>query len=162
MKRIIITAAALVAAIPASLGLMGNASFAQSVPVRVPAHATLLPDPNRHVEIGDDNGGAGTHVESGDDKGGAGTHVESGDDKGGASTHVESGDDKGGASTHVESGDDKGGASASVSSGGDKGGLNSTQMQASNDKVSTSTAGKADDGAKVDVKGGTDDGAGHQ
>ena len=123
MKRIIITAAALVAAIPASLGLMGNASFAQSVPVRVPAHATLLPDPNRHVEIGDDNGGA---------------------------------------STHVESGDDKGGASASVSSGGDKGGLNSTQMQASNDKVSTSTAGKADDGAKVDVKGGTDDGAGHQ
>jgi len=136
MKRIIITAAALVAAIPASLGLMGNASFAQSVPVRVPAHATLLPDPNRHVEIGDD--------------------------KGGASTHVESGDDKGGASTHVESGDDKGGASASVSSGGDKGGLNSTQMQASNDKVSTSTAGKADDGAKVDVKGGTDDGAGHQ
>jgi len=40
MKRIIITGAALLAAIPASLGLIGNASFAQSVPVRVPSQAT--------------------------------------------------------------------------------------------------------------------------
>jgi len=136
MKRIIITAAALVAAIPASLGLMGNASFAQSVPVRVPAHATLLGDPSKHIEIGDDNGGASAHLESGDDKGGASAHLESGDDKGGASTHVSPGDDKGG--------------------------LNSTQIEAGNDKVSTSTSGKADDGAKVDVKGGTDDRAGHQ
>jgi len=136
MKRIIITAAALVAAIPASLGLMGNASFAQSVPVRVPAHATLLGDPSKHIEIGDDNGGASAHLESGDDKGGASAHLESGDDKGGASTHVSPGDDKGG--------------------------LNSTQIEAGNDKVSTSTSGKADDGAKVDVKGGRDDGAGHQ
>ena len=149
MKRIIITAAALVAAIPASLGLMGNASFAQSVPVRVPAHATLLGDPSKHIEIGDDNGGASAHLEPGDDKGGASAHLEPGDDKGGASAHLEPGDDKGGASTHVSPGDDKGG-------------LNSTQIEAGNDKVSTSTSGKADDGAKVDVKGGTDDGAGHQ
>ena len=45
MKRIIITGAALLAAIPASLGLMGNASFAQSVPVRVPSQATLVGGP---------------------------------------------------------------------------------------------------------------------
>jgi hypothetical protein len=149
MKRIIITAAALAAAIPASLGLMGNASFAQSVQVRVPAHAILLPAQSKHVEIGDDHGGLSAHVEPGDDKGGASAHVEPGDDKGGASAHVEPGDDKGGATAHVEPGDDKGG-------------LNSTQIQASNDKVSTSTSGKADDGAKVDVKGGKDDGSGHQ
>jgi hypothetical protein len=136
MKRIIITAAALVAAIPASLGLMGNASFAQSVPVRVPAHATLLGDPSKHIEIGDDNGGSSAHLESGDDNGGSSAHLKSGDDKGGASTHVAPRDDKGG--------------------------LKSTQIAAGNDKVSTSTSGKADDGAKVDVKGGTDDGAGHQ
>jgi hypothetical protein len=136
MKRIIITAAALVAAIPASLGLMGNASFAQSVPVRVPAHATLLGDQSKHLEIGDD--------------------------KGGLSTHLESGDDKAGASAHLEPGDDKGGASTPVAPGDDKGSLNSTQIKAGNDKVSTSTSGKADDGAKVDVQGGTDNGAGHQ
>ena len=123
MKRILITAAVLVAAVPASLGLIGNASFAQSVQVRVPAHAILLDDQNKHIEIGDDKGGASTHVESG---------------------HVRSA-----ATTHVEPGDDKGG-------------LNSTQIEASNDKVSTSTSGKADDGAQVDVKGGTNDGAGHQ
>ena len=149
MKRILITAAVLVAAVPASLGLIGNASFAQSVQVRVPAHAILLDDQNKHIEIGDDKGGASTHVESGDDKGGASTHVKSGDDKGGASTHVESGHVRSAATTHVEPGDDKGG-------------LNSTQIEASNDKVSTSTSGKADDGAQVDAKGGTNDGAGHQ
>jgi hypothetical protein len=136
MKRIIITAAALLAAIPAILGLMGNASFAQSVPVRVPAHATLLGDQSKHVQIGDD--------------------------KGGLSTHLEPGDDKAGSSAHAEPGDHQGGASTPVSPGDDKGGLNSTQIEAGNGKVSTSTSGKVDDGAKVDVKGGTDDGAGHQ
>jgi len=123
MKRIIITAAALVAAIPASLGLMGNASFAQSVPVRVPAHATLLGVPSKHIEIGDDKGGLTAHAEPGDDKGGASTHVESGDDKGGANT---------------------------------------TQIQAGDDKVSTSTSGKVNNDGKLDVKGGSDDGAGHK
>ncbi|MEP7018251.1 MAG: hypothetical protein ABI899_09565, partial [Actinomycetota bacterium] len=87
MKRIILTAAALVATIPAGLGMMGNASFAQSVPVRVPAQATLLESPSPHVESGDDKGGSSTHVESGDDKGGSSTHIESGDHKGGLSTH---------------------------------------------------------------------------
>jgi len=60
MKRIIITGAALLAILPASLGLIGNASFAQSAPVRVPSQATVL----------DDRGGLATHAEPGDDKGG--------------------------------------------------------------------------------------------
>ena len=123
MKRIIITGAALLAIIPASLGLIGNASFAQTVPVRVPSQATLVGGQSRHIEIGDD--------------------------KGGLSTHVEPGDDKGGLSTHVEPGDDKGG-------------LNATQIEGTDDKVSTSGSGKVDDGAKVDVKGGADDSAGHK
>ena len=121
MKRIIISAAALLAVIPASLGLMGNASFAQSVPVRVPAQVTHVGSQSEHIEIGDD--------------------------KGGLSTHVESGDDKGGLSTHVEPGDDKGG-------------LNGTHVAASDDKVSAHTSGKV--GAKVDVRRGSDQGAGHQ
>jgi|BarGraNGADG00312_2_1021985.scaffolds.fasta_scaffold14834_3 hypothetical protein len=73
MKRIIITGAALLAILPASLGLIGNASFAQSAPVRVPSQATVL----------DDRGGLATHAEPGDDKGGLATHAEPGDDKGG-------------------------------------------------------------------------------
>jgi len=149
MKRIIITGAALLAIIPASLGLIGNASFAQTVPVRVPSQATLVGGQSRHIEIGDDKGGLSAHVEPGDDKGGLSTHVEPGDDKGGLSTHVEPGDDKGGLSTHVEPGDDKGG-------------LNATQIEGTDDKVSTSGSGKVDDGAKVDVKGGADDSAGHK
>jgi len=136
MKRIIITGAALLAIIPASLGLIGNASFAQTVPVRVPSQATLVGGQSRHIEIGDDKGGLSTHVEPGDDKGGLSTHVEPGDDKGGLSTHVEPGDDKGG--------------------------LNATQIEGTDDKVSTSGSGKVDDGAKVDVKGGADDSAGHK
>jgi hypothetical protein len=136
MKRIIITGAALLAIIPASLGLIGNASFAQTVPVRVPSQATLVGGQSRHIEIGDDKGGLSAHVEPGDDKGGLSTHVEPGDDKGGLSTHVEPGDDKGG--------------------------LNATQIEGTDDKVSTSGSGKVDDGAKVDVKGGADDSAGHK
>ena len=136
MKRIIITGAALLAIIPASLGLIGNASFAQTVPVRVPSQATLVGGQSRHIEIGDDKGGLSAHVEPGDDKGGLSTHVEPGDDKGGLSAHVEPGDDKGG--------------------------LNATQIEGTDDKVSTSGSGKVDDGAKVDVKGGADDSAGHK
>ncbi len=124
MKRIIISAAALLAVIPASLGLMGNASFAQSVPVRVPAQATLV-------------GSLSTHVEAGDDKGGLSTHVEAGVDEGALN------------GTHVEP-------------GVDKGALNGTHVPSSDGKVRANTSGKVDDGAKVDVKGGTDDGAGHE
>ena len=45
MKRIILTAGiAVLAAIPATLGLIGNASFGESVPISIPAGATLLDD----------------------------------------------------------------------------------------------------------------------
>src|SRR5665647_255137 len=84
MKRIIVAAAALLAVLPASLGLIGNASFAQSVPVRIPSQATVL----------DDRGGLSTQVQPGDDKGGPSTPVKPRDDKGGLSTPVKPGHDK--------------------------------------------------------------------
>ena len=47
MKRIVLTAAiAVLAAFPAAVGLIGNASFGESVPVHIPARATLIDDRN--------------------------------------------------------------------------------------------------------------------
>jgi hypothetical protein len=97
MKRIIIaTGAVLLASVPATLGLVGNTSFAQSVPVRVPQQASVLDDndrPTPHVETGDDNGGqrSPSAVETGDDNGGqrSPSAVEPGDDNGGLVTQVE-------------------------------------------------------------------------
>ena len=61
MKRLLIfTAAAVAAAVPAITGLAGNASFAQSVPVRVPAQVAA-------AQAADDKGGQSKHVEPGDD-----------------------------------------------------------------------------------------------
>ena len=135
MKRILITGAALLAVAPASLGLMGNASFAQSVPVRVPFQATVV--------------------------GGQSTQTGPGDDKGGSSIQTEPGDDKSGSSIHTEPGDDKSGSSTKVQSGSGKSGQIRTQTQATDDKVGTSGSGMVDDGGTVDVDGGTNDGAGH-
>ncbi len=57
MKRtLILTAAAVLAAVPATLGLLGNTSFGESVPVRVPAGATVLESrPASAPEPGDDS-----------------------------------------------------------------------------------------------------------
>ena len=93
MKRTIITlGAALLAAVPAAAGFIGNASFAEGVSVRVPAHAVVVP------AVADDRGGQGKHTEAGDDKGGrlATRTTEINDDKGGHGKHTEAGDDKGG------------------------------------------------------------------
>ena len=69
MKKLLITAAVVAAAaVPAVTGLVGNASFAQSVPVQVPAGAKTIDDHGRHAEPGDDRG---QHAEPGDDRGGA-------------------------------------------------------------------------------------------
>ncbi len=69
MKKLLITAAVVaIAAVPGVIGLVGNASFAQSVPVQVPAGASTLDDHGRHAEPGDDHG---RHAEPGDDRGGA-------------------------------------------------------------------------------------------
>ena len=136
MKRIIIaTGAALLAAIPAAIGLVGNTSFAQSVPVRVPSQAKVV----------DDNGGlrAPGATEPGDDNGGLTTHVEPGDDNGGLTTHVEPVDDNGGLTTHVEPGDDK------VSDSGSA--MDDNGVHGGTDTSRTGASGT----------GGKDDGSGH-
>ena len=90
MKKLLIAAAVVaVAAVPGVTGLVGNASFAQSVPVHVPAGVSTVDDHGRHAEPGDDRG---RHAEPGDDRG---RHAEPGDDRG---RHAEPGDDRGGAS----------------------------------------------------------------
>ena len=71
MKRILITVgAALLAAVPATMGLVGNTSFAQNIPVRVPSQASVLDDHGALraptvAEPRDDNGGTGKHAQIG-------------------------------------------------------------------------------------------------
>jgi hypothetical protein len=79
-KLLIAAAVAAIAAVPVVTGLLGNASFAQSVPVHVPAGARTIDDHSRHAEPGDDHG---RHAEPGDDRG---REAEPGDDRGGASS----------------------------------------------------------------------------
>ena len=68
MKKLLIGAAvAAFAAVPGVTGLVGNASFAQSVPVQVPAGASIIDDHGRHAEPQDDHG---VRAEPGDDRGG--------------------------------------------------------------------------------------------
>jgi hypothetical protein len=132
MKRTLITiSAAVLAAVPATVGLSGNASFAQTVPVRTPSQVTVAQDkgrPAEHAEPGDDKGGRHLAIQaarSADDKGGRGKHAEPGDDKGGRGKHAEPGDDKGGrhlATQAARSVDDKGGRGKHAEPGDDKGG----------------------------------------
>src|SRR5215471_16270350 len=69
MKKLLIAAAvAAIAAVPGVTGLVGNASFAQSVPVQVPAGAKTIDDHGHHAEPGDDRG---QRAEPGDDRVGA-------------------------------------------------------------------------------------------
>src|SRR4051794_8684704 len=84
MRRLTLAFAAVAALVPATLGLIGNSSFAQTVPTRVPASAQVVtnddssavptPVPTRTAEPGDDHGGdrpSGTRTaEPGDDHGG--------------------------------------------------------------------------------------------
>ena len=108
MKKLIIAAAvAALAAAPSVTGLMGNASFAQSVPVQVPAGARTIDDHGRHAEPGDDRG---QHAEPGDDRG---QHAEPGDDRGGASG-------PGAATTTQGSGDGQASGSVTAGDGGSR------------------------------------------
>jgi hypothetical protein len=63
-------------AVPADVGLVGNASFAHSVPVRVQSQAVAVDDKggqSKHVDASDDNGGLCNHIQAGDDdRGGKG------------------------------------------------------------------------------------------
>jgi hypothetical protein len=88
-KLLIAAAVAAIASVPAVTGLLGNASFVQSVPVHVPAGARTIDDHSHHAEPGDDRG---RHAEPGDDRG---RQAEPGDDRGAT---AEPGDDRGGAS----------------------------------------------------------------
>jgi hypothetical protein len=88
MKRIIMTVAAtLLAAVPATVGLVGNTSFAQSVPVRVPSQAVVVDDTagqSRHLSDTTrkvEDKGLTKEAEPGDDKGGLTKQAEPGDDK---------------------------------------------------------------------------------
>ena len=150
MKRILITVgAALLAAVPATMGLVGNTSFAQNIPVRVPSQASLLDDHGAlraptAAELGDDNGGQGTHAEPGDDNSGP-SAVQPRDDKSGSSNS--------GSSAPTPS-DDKSGRSATTPSA-------TTPIVP---KVSDKGSGKDDNGGHVvdsSTSGGKDDGSGH-
>jgi hypothetical protein len=137
MKKILIAAAvAAIAAVPAVTGLVGNASFAQSVPVQVPASARTIDDHGQHAEPGDDRG---RHAEPGDDPG---QHAEPGDDRG---RHAEPGDDRG---QRAEPGDDRGGASSQVAPATTRG----------SDDSRASGSPTVDDGGSQ--HGGHDDGSG--
>jgi len=150
MKRVAILAAAvLCAAAPASIGLIGNASFSEDVPVRVPERAVVLDvhgatpaaARTRTAEPGDDRPDGRT-----DDKGGRRRHdversagtpvatptVRATDDHGGGrrgaddpATH-DAGDDSGHRSgrsdgSHSGGSDDRSGSSGSGSSSGGSG-----------------------------------------
>jgi hypothetical protein len=150
MKRIIITGAALLTIVPASLGLISKVSFAQAAPVSVASQTSSVDDKGGlrvHAEPGDDKGGLRANVQPGDDKGGLRVHAEPGDDHGGLRIHAEPGDDKGGLRVHAEPGDDRGGLRVSTQRGDDKGGLRA-QAQSSDDKGGG--------------RGGKDDGPGHK
>jgi uncharacterized membrane protein YgcG len=88
MKRIVIAAAVVAAvALPAVIGLWGNASFSQAVPVRAPASGQVVapspspsltptpsPSPSSTAGTIDDHGGdvpRDQRVEPGDDRGGS-------------------------------------------------------------------------------------------
>lgn len=81
MKRTLVAVGLAIAAlIPATIGLLGNSSFAQSVPVRVPQVAQVLPgeatptptpSATSSHDAGDDHGGdrpRDSRVEPGDDR----------------------------------------------------------------------------------------------
>ncbi|HPZ70141.1 MAG TPA: hypothetical protein PL150_14830, partial [Dermatophilaceae bacterium] len=73
MKRIVMAIAATAAVVPAALGLLGNESFAQSLPTAVPASVQLVSSSSSTpAGTADDNGGdrATRTAEPGDDHGG--------------------------------------------------------------------------------------------
>lgn len=128
-------AAACAAAVPAVLGLSGNPSFSQHIPVPVPSKAHLVQFDDSGQAVGDitsstsdlryEDRSSGRVREPGDDRGSRSSSHEPGDDHGGerptasSSRHREPGDDRGGrtsgsTSASHEPGDDRGGRSTSA------------------------------------------------
>ena len=114
MKRILIgTAVAALVTVPAVVGLWGNASFSQQVPVRVPASgqvASPSPTPSGTPEGVDGNGGdtpRDQRTEPGDDR-----DVQGGTPAPSPSASSDTADDHGGDTPRdqrTETGDDHGG-----------------------------------------------------
>jgi hypothetical protein len=149
MKKLLIAGAvAAAAAVPGVTGLLGNASFAQSVPVQVPAGAVTIDDHGRHAEPGDDRG---RHAEPGDDRG---VTAEPGDDRG---VTAEPGDDRG---RHAEPGDDRG---VTAEPGDDRSGASgpgaATMTQSPSDGQASDSVTAGDGGSG---RGGHDDGSAHR
>lgn len=146
-KRILVGAGALlIVAAPAAIGLWGNASFAESVPVPVPSLAQVLaPTPSPSASV-DDHGGdvpRDQRVEPGDDRDGGATSTDDsapggdglhGSDDGAAVTTPEDAGGDAPRDTRVEPGDDR-----AVQGTGD------------------STQPRTDDSGRAE-SGGTDDG----
>ena len=90
MKRVIITlGAALFAVLPATLGFLGNSSFSQRVPVRVPSRAILVDGEGEQIARIKPADHKVVQPPASKDKGGPAKHVEPRDDKGGLRKHVE-------------------------------------------------------------------------
>ncbi len=154
MNRIAIFATAVaIAAVPAAIGLAGNASFAQGVSVRVPAHAILLSDDGTTLsaEPGDDSRATPSTTPIVDDKGGQSAHAEPGDDKGGQGAHAEPGDDKGASQQATRTSDDGTHHSSSTAT-------RVASASPSDDKGGHSGGGSSATGRH----GGSNDGSGHQ
>jgi len=102
-NRILLAAGALVVvAVPAVVGLWGNASFAQSVPVRVPASGQVVtPTPSPTVDVN----GSGTSGTSGSGSGSSGSGT-SGSGSSGHGGDDAAGDDHGGSGHGGHGGDD--------------------------------------------------------
>ena len=136
-------AAACAAAVPAVLGLSGNPSFSQHIPVPVPSKAHLVQFDDSGQAVGDIT--SSTSSLRYDDRS-SGREQEPGDDRGGSSG--EPGDDHGGdrtpASSSREPGDDHGGStSASRGPGGGQGGTSTPRTSA---PVSSTSSEPGDDG----------------
>ena len=112
MKRVLIAAAvAAVVAVPAVIGLWGNASFSQAVPVRAPETGQVVtPSPSSTSGTVDDHGGdtpRDQRTEPGDDR-----DVQGGTPASSPSASNDTADDHGGDAPRdqrTETGDDHGG-----------------------------------------------------
>ena len=147
MKRLLtFCVAASVAAVPAVLGLTGNQSFAQSVPVTVPTQAA-------NVRVADDHGGRSlSHSEAGDDSASrissprpTPSAIGTDDQRG------RSGRGSGGSGSRHDSGGSGGSSSSGASSAG-------SSSNGGGSGSSNSSAGSSSSGGGS----GSDGGSGHQ
>jgi hypothetical protein len=151
IKYLLAAAALVVAGVPAAIGAVGNASFTQDVPVRVPEHASVpASGPTSPAVPGTDDDGT-------DHRGGGGAG-EVGDDHGtDHPRHAEPGDDEG-MHQGAEPGDDRGGRTAGSDDGaghesGHESGHDSSHESA---QISGGTSGSGGGSGSGSSRGGSD------